>query len=51
MSGKKRVLLINSNSEKVPYPVPPLGLCLVAKSIEKKYETQIYDGMFDEGNS
>jgi len=47
----KKVLLINTNTEKAPYPVPPIGLCLVAQSIEKLYEVELYDGMFDEGKS
>ena len=45
----KKVLLINTNTEKTPYPVPPIGLCIVAQSIEKEYEVEVYDGMFDEG--
>jgi radical SAM superfamily enzyme YgiQ (UPF0313 family) len=45
----KRGLLINSNTEKMPYPVPPLGLCLLAGVIEKDYLVHIYDGVFDEG--
>ena len=44
----KRVLLVNTNSEKVPYPVPPVGLCLVANSIKQAYDVQIYDCMFEE---
>lgn len=39
----KKVLLINTNSEKVPYPVPPLGLSLVARKIEKTFEVTFYD--------
>jgi anaerobic magnesium-protoporphyrin IX monomethyl ester cyclase len=42
----KRVLLINTNTETKPYPVPPLGLCLIAKSISDKYSVRIYDGTF-----
>jgi len=47
----KNVLLINTNTEKNPYPVPPIGLCMIAKSIEKSYNVKIYDAMFDEGES
>ncbi|MBN1413748.1 MAG: radical SAM protein [Bacteroidales bacterium] len=39
----KKVLLINTNTEKVPYPVPPLGLCLVARSIEKSFDVTLFD--------
>lgn len=46
----KKVLLINTNTEKKPYPVSPLGLCMVADSIEKYYQVKVYDGMFDEGS-
>ncbi len=35
----------------MPYPVPPLGLCLLASSLESDYEVKIYDGVFDEGRS
>lgn len=45
----KKVFLINTNTEKAPYPVPPLGLCLVASSLEDNYTVKIYDGVFDEG--
>ncbi|MCX6251450.1 MAG: radical SAM protein [Bacteroidetes bacterium] len=47
----KRVLLVNTNIEKLPYPVPPLGLCLLAAHLENNYEVRIYDGVFDEGNN
>ena len=45
----KKVFLINTNTEKAPYPVPPLGLCLLASSLEENYTVKIYDGVFDEG--
>ncbi|MDD4604480.1 MAG: radical SAM protein [Bacteroidales bacterium] len=45
----KKVLLVNTNLEKAPYPVPPLGLCLLAARLEHRYEVKIYDGVFDEG--
>ena len=47
----KKVLLVNVNTEKAPYPVPPIGLCIIAQSIEKCYEVEVYDGMFDEGRN
>lgn len=43
---KKRVLLINTNTETRPYPVPPLGLCLLAATIEDDHEILIHDGTF-----
>jgi radical SAM superfamily enzyme YgiQ (UPF0313 family) len=45
----KKVLLVNTNTEKVPYPVPPLGLCLLSTWLEDRYEVSIYDGMFGDG--
>lgn len=45
----KKVLLVNTNTEKSPYPVPPLGLCLLSAMLEKKYEVKIFDGVFNEG--
>lgn len=47
----KKVLLVNTNTEKSPYPVPPLGLCLLASVLEDGYSIKIYDGVFDEGKS
>ncbi len=46
----KKVFLVNTNTETRPYPVPPLGLCLLAASIEKEYEVRIYDGTFRGGD-
>jgi len=48
---RKRVLLVNTNMEKAPYPVPPLGLCLLAASLEPGFMVQVYDGVFDEGKN
>lgn len=42
----KKIILINSNNEHLPYPVPPIGLMLIYSSIEDKYNTKIIDGMF-----
>jgi len=47
----KKILLANTNIEKAPYPVPPLGLCLLASALEPQYTVEIYDGVFDEGKS
>jgi len=40
----KKVLLVNTNTEQMPYPVPPLGLALLASRIEPHYQVEIYDG-------
>jgi radical SAM superfamily enzyme YgiQ (UPF0313 family) len=45
--SRKKVLLVNTNAEKAPYPVPPVGLCLLASSIKKKYEVRVFDGLFN----
>ena len=45
----KKVLLVNCNTEKAPYPIPPLGLCLLSASLEDTWNVSIYDCMFDEG--
>ncbi len=42
----RKVLLVNTNQEKNPYPVPPLGLCLVAGVLSGEYEVRIHDGAF-----
>jgi radical SAM superfamily enzyme YgiQ (UPF0313 family) len=42
----KKILLVNTNTEKLPYPVPPLGLCLLASALEDRFEVSLYDGMF-----
>jgi radical SAM superfamily enzyme YgiQ (UPF0313 family) len=46
-TSRRRVLLVSTNMEKAPYPVPPLGLCLAAASIEPSFEVKLYDGMFE----
>lgn len=46
-----KVLLINTNIEKAPYPVPPLGLCMLAAALNDQYEVHLYDGVFDEGQN
>jgi len=40
----KKVLLVNSNAETAPYPVPPLGLCLVAGRVSRDYDVRVHDG-------
>jgi radical SAM superfamily enzyme YgiQ (UPF0313 family) len=47
----KKVLLVNTNIERAPYPVPPLGLCMLGSVLEGRYEVKIYDGVFDEGEN
>ncbi len=41
--------MVNCNTEKAPYPVPPLGLCLLSASLMDTWEVSIYDCMFDDG--
>lgn len=44
----EKILLVNSNTEKAPYPVPPLGLCMVATAVEKAgYEVKLFDGLWE----
>jgi radical SAM superfamily enzyme YgiQ (UPF0313 family) len=47
----KKLLLVSTNTEKSPYPIPPLGICLITSFLKGHYEIRIYDGMFDEGRS
>ncbi len=47
----KKLLLVNTNIEKFPYPIPPIGLSLLASYLEPWYEVKLYDGVFDEGRS
>ncbi len=42
----RKVLLVNTNSEKAPYPVPPVGLCLLASVLQKRYHVRVFDAMF-----
>jgi hypothetical protein len=39
----KTVLLVNANECTVPYPVPPLGLALVAAAIAGRYRVEVCD--------
>ena len=43
----KKVLLINSNIEILPYPVAPLGISLVASSLQGKYNVKVFDFAFN----
>ena len=47
----RKLLLVNTNTEKLPYPIPPVGICLIASFLQEFYEVRIYDGMFDEGRN
>jgi radical SAM superfamily enzyme YgiQ (UPF0313 family) len=43
-----KVLLVSQNTEKVPYPVLPLGLCYVAEALEKAgHEVSMTDLCFE----
>lgn len=39
----KKVLLINTNQEQFPYPVAPLGLCIIASTLKDKYQVKVLD--------
>lgn len=41
-----RILLVSSNRSQRPYPVPPLGLCLIAEHLASKHEVEVFDAMF-----
>ena len=49
MNQKKKVLLVNTNTEKAPYPISPVGLCYVASSIVPDFAVQVYDGTYGSG--
>ncbi len=42
----KKLLLVNANPETNPYPVPPLGLCLVANSVKEIAHIEVLDATF-----
>jgi len=49
VSLMKKILLVNSNTESAPYPVAPLGLCMVATALEKAgFEVKIFDGLWSQ---
>lgn len=41
-----RVLLVNTNTCRVPYPVAPLGACLLASALRDEFEVRVHDGTF-----
>jgi len=43
----KKILLINSNLENIPYPVAPLGLALLASSLKDEYHVHVFDFAFN----
>ena len=43
----KKVLLINSNIEILPYPVAPLGIAMVATSLKDEFEVNVFDFAFN----
>jgi len=45
----KKVLLVNCNTENAPYPVPPLGLCLISAYLSNEWEVNIFDCTFNQG--
>ncbi|PLW96318.1 MAG: hypothetical protein C0591_09030 [Marinilabiliales bacterium] len=48
----KKILLVNSNTENAPYPVSPLGLCILATALKNAaYEVKIFDGLWKQANS
>ncbi len=42
----KKLLLINTNTESKPYPVPPLGLVMIASVLSETREVKVFDGTF-----
>jgi radical SAM superfamily enzyme YgiQ (UPF0313 family) len=42
----KKVLLVNPNTETAPYPVAPIGLCLLAASLEGRHAVRVFDATF-----
>jgi radical SAM superfamily enzyme YgiQ (UPF0313 family) len=45
----KKVLLVNCNTENAPYPVPPLGLCLISEHLSGTWDVNIFDCTFNQG--
>lgn len=44
-----KVLLVSTNTVRVPYPVAPLGLALLAARLEGEFDVRLYDGLADGG--
>ena len=48
----KKILLVNSNTEGLPYPVSPLGLGMIATALKNEgYEVKVFDGFWQENNA
>ncbi len=47
----KKLFLVNASTEKYPYPVPPIGLCLLTATLRKDYHIRLFDGIGDEGKN
>jgi radical SAM superfamily enzyme YgiQ (UPF0313 family) len=45
----KRLFLVNASTERLPYPVPPIGLCLLASILRKDFQVRLFDGLAGEG--
>lgn len=43
---RRRLLLVSTNRETSPYPVPPLGLCLLASLLADRYDVLVHDSTF-----
>ncbi|MCK4505728.1 MAG: cobalamin-dependent protein, partial [Candidatus Aegiribacteria sp.] len=47
-----KILLISSNRERHPWPIPPIGACYVASSLEHSgFDVQLLDILFSENPS
>ncbi len=44
----KKILLVGSNTLSAPYPVPPVGLCLVATALAPRWRVRIHDPLTDD---
>ena len=44
----RKVLLVNSNTESAPYPVSPIGICMIATELKNAgYEVKLFDGLWN----
>jgi len=43
----KKVLLVGSNSLRAPYPVAPVGLCLVAAALAPRWRVRVHEALAD----
>ncbi len=47
-----KILLISSNRERHPWPIPPIGACYIASSLERSgFDVQLLDVLFTEAPS